>query len=279
MADRGIDLARHRSRHARCRDARGRRPHHRHGRASTCARSRCSPTRPPRTFTLPELVRRAEAVGPWPGAACRSLASSVGAGASAEDLRRTPSRPTTWPTRGRSRARSDAAPRDYDAPADAWSTTSCADRGSATLRSPDATPEGAACGSPSEPTTRASSSRATWSPCCTALGHDGARPRHRRHRVGRLPAYLRRRRPRRGARRRRAWHRARRLAARASRSPPTRWHGVRAALCNDLYTARMAPRAQRRQRAVDGRAHRGPRPGRRDRGLLPADALPLTTGR
>ena len=29
-------------------------------------------------------------------------------------------------------------------------------------------------------------------------------------------------------------------AARASRSPPTRSHGVRAALCNDLYTARLS---------------------------------------
>ena len=32
--------------------------------------------------------------------------------------------------------------------------------------------------------------------------------------------------------------------------------GVRAALCNDLFTARLARAAQRRQRAVDGRAHR-----------------------
>ena len=41
-------------------------------------------------------------------------------------------------------------------------------------------------------------------------------------------------------------------------------HGVRAALCNDLYTARLARAAQRRQRAVDGRPRRRRRPRRGD---------------
>ena len=40
--------------------------------------------------------------------------------------------------------------------------------------------------------------------------------------------------------------------------------GVRAALCNDLYTARMARAAQRRERAVDRRPYRRARARRRD---------------
>ena len=40
--------------------------------------------------------------------------------------------------------------------------------------------------------------------------------------------------------------------------------GMRAALCNDLYTAPPVARAQRRQRPRDGRPHRRVRPRRRD---------------
>ncbi len=40
--------------------------------------------------------------------------------------------------------------------------------------------------------------------------------------------------------------------------------GIRAALCNDLYTARLSRAAQRRQRALDGRPHRRLRARRRD---------------
>ena len=49
--------------------------------------------------------------------------------------------------------------------------------------------------------------------------------------------------------------------------------GVRAALCNDLYTAQPGPPAQRRQRAVDGRAYRRADARRRDPASVPRDAV------
>ena len=58
--------------------------------------------------------------------------------------------------------------------------------------------------------------------------------------------------------------------ARASRSRRTRSHGVRAALCHDLYLAAALPRAQRRERAGHG--------GRVDRARLREGDRPAVAG-
>ena len=60
-------------------------------------------------------------------------------------------------------------------------------------------------------------------------------------------------------------HRARRQRPGRADAPPTRCRGVRAALCNDLYTARMSREHNDANVLVHGRPHRRPRPGRRDR--------------
>ena len=89
------------------------------------------------------------------------------------------------------------------------------------------------------------------------------RPRHRQRGVGRLPADLRRGRPRRRRRPRRPRHRARRQRpGRADRRQQGR-RRPRRAVQRSLHRAAVA-RAQRRQRALDGRPHRRLRAGRRD---------------
>ena len=95
------------------------------------------------------------------------------------------------------------------------------------------------------------------------LGHDADRPRHRQHRVGRLPAHLRRRRPCGRRRRGRPRHRARGLRpGRADRGQ----QGPRRAgrpLQRSLHGP-PEPGAQRCQRAVDGRPDRRRGPRHRD---------------
>ena len=90
--------------------------------------------------------------------------------------------------------------------------------------------------------------------------------------AGRLSADLRRRRPPVAAARPTAASSSA-AADRASRSRPTRSHGIRAALCNDLYTARLSREHNDANVLDHGRPHRRLRARRRDRDALADDAL------
>ena len=96
------------------------------------------------------------------------------------------------------------------------------------------------------------------------LGHEVVDHRHRLHRVRRLPADLRRRRPGRGR------GRADRGivlggSGQGEQIAANKVRGVRAALCNDLYTARMSREHNDANVLSMGGRIVGHRPGRRDR--------------
>jgi RpiB/LacA/LacB family sugar-phosphate isomerase len=91
----------------------------------------------------------------------------------------------------------------------------------------------------SEPTTPGTQLKEHLIATLVADGHDVGRLRHRLHRVRRLPADLRRRR---APRRRRRADRGIVLggSGQGEQIAANKVHGVRAALCNDLYTARLS---------------------------------------
>ena len=217
MADRGLDLERPPEPPARRRHAAAGRPRDRHG-AGARARgggARC-PRRCRKTFTLKELARGAAAAGErgadepfgaWLGriAGARVPGALVGVG---HDDALDVADPV-----GRGRA-------DYEVTADLLDA--CSARSSTSPSPSAAVPKGSTRegGHRSRPRRRAPQGAPREGARAPRPRAD--RPRHPQHRVGRLPADLRRRRSCGRRRRGRPRHRARAAPARASRSPPTR---------------------------------------------------------